>query len=143
MSNEPPVDNSLRGLLEAFEIVECAYVFGSVVRGEAGPLSDVDIALLVHNTLDPQARTEIAAALAGSLQKVDGPMVDVLILNDAPPALRHRVIRDGRLVFSRDEARRVQFEVAAIREFLDFQHVLERYDRAMLARAREGHFGSR
>jgi hypothetical protein len=58
-----------------------------------------------------------------------GPRLDMTILNDAPPALQHRVIRDGRLLFASDEGRRVEFETRVIQEFLDFQPVLERYDR--------------
>jgi len=124
------------------DAVDCIYLFGSAARREAGPLSDLDLAILFSDSLPSQARAELAAELAGQAQRITGPTVDISILNDAPPVLKHRVIRDGRLLFVREEHRRVAFEVRAILEFLDFRPVLERHDRALLVRAREGRFGA-
>src|SRR5438876_930973 len=111
--------------------VECAYVFGSRSRGQAGPLSDFDLGIVVREALSPQARLELAAALTEQSERLTHERVDVVILNDAPPALRHRAVRDGILLFARDDGARVAFEARAIREFLDFEPVLERYDRAL------------
>ena len=122
--------------------VECAYVFGSRSRGQAGQLSDLDLGILVRDSLSPQARLDLAAALIEQIERLTDEPVDLVILNDAPPALRHRVIRDGVLLFARDDGARVAFESRAIREFLDFQPVLERYDRALMARALAGRLGT-
>ena len=122
--------------------VECAYVFGSRSRGQAGPLSDFDLGIVVREALSPQARLELAAALTEQSERLTHERVDVVILNDAPPALRHRAVRDGILLFARDDRARVAFDARAIREFLDFEPVLERYDRALLARARAGRLGT-
>ena len=124
------------------EAIACIYLFGSAARGEAGPLSDLDVGIVFAEAVAPQARMEIAAALAGELQEMSGALVDVTILDEAPPALKHGAIRDGRLVFVADEARRVHFEATAIREYLDFRPVLTRYDRELFQRAREGRFGT-
>ncbi len=62
------------------EEVLLAYLFGSRAAGTAGPRSDYDIALLVHNpSLDQQARLahEIGAIL-------EAEQVDVVFLNRAP-----------------------------------------------------------
>ncbi len=122
--------------------VDCVYLFGSMARGNAGPLSDADLAILFKEELAAEARTGIAASIASQAQTVDGPAIDIAILNDAPPLLQHRVIREGRPVFVGNEASRVAFETRAIREYLDFQPVLDRYDRALLAPARGGRFGA-
>ncbi len=135
--------NELQSLVEKLEGVDCAWIFGSTARQEAGPLSDVDVALLFQEGMDSAGRAQAAMTLMGKLQRIGGPPVDIVVLNDAPAALQHRVLRDGRLIFCRDTARRVRFEVRAIREYLDFQPVLERYDRLLLQRAREGRLGSR
>ena len=52
------------------------------------------------------------------------------MLETAPPDLVHRVLRDGVLVLEADRSRRVEFEVAARREYLDLVPVLEQYRRA-------------
>lgn len=122
--------------------LDCVYLFGSVARGEAGPLSDYDLALLFRESVPPRARVEMAAALIERVQKMGGPAIDVVILNEAPPALRHRVVRDGHPLFVADERRRVLFEARTLREFLDFRWVLDRYNGALLNRAREGRLGT-
>jgi len=40
-------------------------------------------------------------------------------LNDAPPDLVHRVLRDGRLVLESDRTARVRFEVSARNAYFD------------------------
>lgn len=121
--------------------IECAWLFGSAARGDAGPLSDVDVAVLIEETATPMARLEIAAALIEELERRVA-RADVVIFNEAPPALRHRVIRDGILLLERDARRRVDSEVRSIREYLDFQHLADIYDRALIARAVEGRLGT-
>ncbi len=123
------------------ECVDCAYFFGSAARGQAGTLSDLDVGVLFSDSVAPRKRWEIAAALVAQLQRLEGPGIDIVVLNDAAPALQYRVVREGRPVFVRDDRRRIAFESQAMREFLDFQPVLEVYDKYLIRRAREGRFG--
>jgi uncharacterized protein len=134
--------DSLRAALDrAGARVECAWLFGSAARGETGPLSDVDVAILFEEEVAPEARLELAAALVEELER-GAPRVDLVILDEAPPALRHRVLLDGILLLERDPRRRVAFEVNSIREALDFQHLSAIYDRALLDRAARGELGT-
>jgi predicted nucleotidyltransferase len=97
-----------------------AYVFGSQARGEAGPLSDVDVAVLFApnlNKMDRFRRVIVAAnELSVILQRDD---VQVIDLNDASPLLRHRVYYDGQALFCPDDAVRVRFETTALRDYVD------------------------
>jgi len=106
-----------------------AYVFGSVARRASRPSSDVDIAVLF--------KTPPAPTLAGlplnteaDLEQLLGRPVQIVVLNDAPVDLVHRVLRDGELVYEADRAARVAFEVAARREYLDLLPILRRYRQA-------------
>lgn len=130
----------LRSVLAKDERVDCAWLFGSVARGEAGPLSDVDVAVLLDAAVPPETRMDIAAALVEALERCCG-RVDLVLLEEASPALRHRVFREGLLLFERDVRRRVAFETRGIQEYLDFQPLAEIYDRALIARAAEGRLG--
>jgi hypothetical protein len=53
--------------------------------------------------------------------------IDVVILNDAYPLLEHRIIRDGKIIFSIDEKKRIDYEVKAVMRYLDFKPLLEKY----------------
>jgi predicted nucleotidyltransferase len=80
-----------------------AYLFGSHAEGRAHRESDVDVAVL--------------AELRRNL-------VDVVVLNDAPPGLGRRIVTAGIRVFCRDRAtdhafvRNVQLRAADLEPFL-------------------------
>lgn len=131
---------TLRDVLAQDRHVDAAWLFGSTARGEAGPLSDVDVAVLLMPSLSRQARLEIAAALAEDLERRCG-RADLVLLEEATPAVRQRVFRDGILLYERDARRRVAFESRAIQEYLDFQPLMEIYDRALIVRAAESRLG--
>jgi hypothetical protein len=61
----------------------------------------------------------------------------VVLLNTAPLALRHRVIRDGRVLLDRAPDRRRDFETRSECLYLDFKPVLDAYDRELLRWLRE------
>lgn len=122
--------------------IDCVYLFGSTARGERGPLSDIDVGILFSGLTPAARRLDLAASVGEDVERLTKSTVDVVILNDAPPAVRHRIVRDGLLLFAIDERRRVDFESRSIDEFLDFQPVLVRYDQQLLERAREGRIGT-
>jgi predicted nucleotidyltransferase len=142
LSSKPVNDlaDELRVVLAEDLRIDCAWLFGSVARGEAGPLSDVDVAVLLDPAIAPQDRMAIAAALVEKLECVGG-RVDLVLLDEASPLLRDRVFRHGILLLERDVRRRVAFEAQAIQEYLDFQPLAAIYDRALIARAAEGRLG--
>ena len=121
--------------------VQCAYLFGSTARGEAGPLSDVDVAVLLDESVPRENYLDMAAALVEELER-SAPHIDLTVLNEAPPALRHRVLLDGLLLLERDPRQRIDFEVRSIREALDFQHFADIFDRGLLERAAGGRLGT-
>lgn len=89
-----------------------AYLFGSESRGEARADSDVDVGLLYESPPPPtlEARPFMAAAELASLLRRP---VDLVVLNDAPPDLVHRVLRDGVLLLQPNPSARIAFEVRA------------------------------
>ena len=112
-------DDALRQLLEVDERIGYALLFGSVARGRDHARSDVDIAI----GLRPGARltTHELGDLASRLESVAGRAADLVLLDDAPPALAYRVFRDGRILFDSDRHALVARKASAILEYLDFR----------------------
>lgn len=124
------------------EVLE-AYLFGSQARGDAHASSDVDVAVY----LDKNAKlasafghaADIGADLMAALGRND---VDVVVLNDAPPLLYHRVLRDGIRLLSRDLAKTTTHEGQAMSRYIDFKPKLEMMAALQKQRLDEGRFGA-
>ena len=106
----------------------CAWLFGSLGRGEGHARSDVDVAVLLGHT-PPATLSGIGLPLGGRLEERLGREVDLVVLDRAPVDLIHRVLRDGRLLYDRDPSARVRFEVGARREYFDLLPYLREYRR--------------
>lgn len=128
MPDEPIEEQLRRFFAQDGRDVVAAYLFGSVARGTHGPGSDVDIAVLLERP-PPRTFEGLPLDLEARLEKVLGRPVQLVVLNDAPPDLVHRVLRDGRLLLDRDRSRRIGFEVRARNEYFDLLPHLIRYRR--------------
>jgi uncharacterized protein len=116
--------------------VAYALVFGSAGWAQAGPHSDLDVALgLAAGTT--RGALELGA-LAARLEEAGGRPVDLVLLDEAPPALAYRVFRDGQLVAVRDPSALAARKARAILEYLDFQPIEELCARGALAAASRG-----
>lgn len=121
---------ALRETLKNEEKISAAYLFGSYARGANTPLSDVDIAVLLSET--PKNLLEYHLHLINKLSSIVGDNMDLIILNTAPPMLKHQIIKHGRIIYSRSERERVIFEAKAECEYLDFSRALRRYDECLI-----------
>lgn len=108
--------------------VVVAYLFGSVARGQATPLSDVDIAVLLDPTAEPEAVLDRQITLLTELTQLAELEVQLTLLNDVPPLLAYEVIREGILLHQRSGAERVAFQVKAMKEYFDVQPMLAFYN---------------
>jgi predicted nucleotidyltransferase len=119
--------------------IQAAYVFGSAATGRARTDSDVDIAVLVDRRVRPtqmlKYRLKLMADLASALRRSD---VEVVILNEAPPLLAHRVLSLGALAFERSASARVRFQVQTARRYSDLIPLFETHIRYLKQSVREG-----
>lgn len=146
-SRVPPLDAAaLARLSEALdrEGVVAAMLIGSQARGNPGPLSDVDIAVWHDPGLDSAARLQLQLGLAGEASKALGTEeIDVVMLNQAPPLMRHTAIGEGKRIVERDRDERVRLETRAILDYLDTAPLRAVLGHGMRRRMKEGRFGRR
>lgn len=123
-----PLRERVRAFFDAEPAAVAVYLFGSTARGDVGPTSDVDVAVLFDA---PPASTLMGPglSLAGRLEQLLGTRVDLIVLNKASADLVHRVLRDGDLLVDRDPGRRIRFEVARRNEYFDLQPIRDAYRR--------------
>ncbi len=120
------VKQALEKHLAASNEVSLAYLFGSEARGDAREGSDVDIAVLLTRGR-PKKLMDLPVNLAHDLEAIAGRPVDLVVLQEASPDLIHRILRDGQVLYERDTAERIRFEVWARNEYFDVLPFIERY----------------
>ena len=121
--------------------VRLAYLFGSRARGTERPSSDFDIGVLLaaEAVRDASGVNRSIRRLAARLaDPVPAERLHIVVLNGAPPLLRHRVLRDGVPLCERDANERLRFALRTIREYHDMEPRLRENRRLRLAKQREG-----
>ncbi|MBU1966561.1 MAG: nucleotidyltransferase domain-containing protein [Proteobacteria bacterium] len=125
----------LTPILEKEKRVKFAYLFGSRARGQAGPLSDTDIAVYLDRRINHgEYRLKLMEKLAKFLKN---DRLDLVVLNQAPPLLRHEIVKYGRIL-KEDALRRIPFEAEVIRECLDTAYLRQVQRVALVENIRKG-----
>jgi len=122
-------------ILARLKEVNAAYIFGSFLEKE--DFNDIDVALLLSDSLDPYKSLKFSLKVAGELERQIKPRFefDVKILNNSPIELQFEVIKKGHVIFSRDESSRIDYESEVISAYLDLKYMYDLIDKEFLARA--------
>ena len=116
------------------------YLFGSRAGGHGGPRSDIDLAVVLHQTLDADARwRKRLGLLTEACRRLGTDAVDVVVLEDAPATLGHRVLKDGRLLSDTWPRRRAEVAERIMRQYLE-AYLRRVLDAGLAERLREGRF---
>ena len=135
------LEGSVRDVLRDDKDIALAYLFGSRASGRAGPLSDVDVAVLLHREFPPDKHSEKQIELINKLMSgLKTNEIDVVILNRAPLSLQNNVIREGKPILGKSGAK-TAYENRVFCLYLDFKHVLDEYGDQLFGRIKEGKFG--
>ncbi len=117
---------NLEEIFKEYPYIASAYLFGSAASGKAGPMSDVDIAILLNKN-SPTGRQLIHAEdylsyrLAKALRVKE---VDLIELNRQGLLFQHNVLRTGILIYDADPSVRIRFVTRVISYFCDFAPTL-------------------
>lgn len=138
-----PIRYGLAALARRHPELTAVYLFGSQASGKAGPLSDVDVAVLLDESRVAarryfKLRLELMAEAAHACRRDD---VEVVLLNEATPLLAYEAVSGGKLLYERDHSARVSFEARVVQQYLDlepFYRVGRRYLKQQLLSARHG-----
>ena len=134
------LEHKLSEFFSGVDSVTVAYLFGSVVRGEANGLSDIDIAVLFDETVTEKEAFDLQLELIGELGVLlKTNNIDLVVLNESPLLLTYNVIRDG-IILKSDERKRVLFETRTMSKYLDRDYYVKRHMKMTLERMAKGRF---
>jgi predicted nucleotidyltransferase len=122
--------------------VTTGFLIGSQARGSAGPLSDVDVAVLHDPALTSAERLELRLSLTASVgAALETSEIDIVLLNGAPPLMRHEALRHAVVLVDRDPEARMEFQVRSLHDYVDTEPLRKLFARHLHERIREGRFG--
>ncbi len=130
------MENIITKTLEKETDIIFAYLFGSYAKGTQTKKSDIDIAIFLKDDdvleRDPLYTSRLAIKLENAI--VGKKSVDVRVLNGSTLRFKSQVIRYGKLLHSKDEKKRIDFETSSLDYYYDFKPFLEAYDSSRKAR---------
>jgi len=132
---------TLKNRLRRYPEISAAYLFGSTATQRSGPLSDVDLALLLVPDTSQSRTLSLICDVASDVQECFQKEADVKILNrlrlsDLP--FLYEILSTGKLIYERDSQHHRSFVAGAIMAYLDFQPVYERMLRNYRRHLRHG-----
>ena len=112
-----PVIKVFQEVLEKDQEVQFAYLYGSVAIGAQTPQSDIDVAVcLKPTTMKNFMRTEEELTFT-LIKRLHNDRLDLRVMNVLPLLMQYRVLKEGILIFSRNEFDRVDFETQVMIRF--------------------------
>ena len=142
MKNEDLLEkyrNSEKKIKEVFgrQGVLLAYIFGSVPRKDAGPLSDIDFAVYFEESLPKSHRNELYLDIINNLTETLGDEIDLVKMNDSNILLKFNIIKSGEIIFQKSEDDKIRIESEIMRKNLDTKYYRKRHVDANIHRIAE------
>jgi len=104
--------------------IPAVFLFGSAARGEQGPTSDVDICLVFAPGISD--RLYMAQKRLNYMSEAPEGL-DIQVFQLLPLYIRHRILKEGKVLFCRDEDALYDIAFATIKAFEDFRHIYREY----------------
>jgi len=128
----------LEKFFQAHDRVELAYLFGSVAKGKAGALSDIDIGVYLSAGLTKAQRNQKRLDLIAKLTTIlKNDRIDLLIINDTTPVLNFEIIKPNVLVLVRDHDLKLDVEQRIMSRYLDRKHHEDFLNRTLMKKIME------
>ncbi len=99
-------------------------LFGSYVKGEQKPISDIDIAVIAK---------EPDKAIEAEVSSFSSNIFDLVNFHRLPLYIQFEVLKYGKPLFVRDEEYFSQIKMAVLKEYLEMTYLYERMSRRVLA----------
>ena len=124
-SHSKPFDKTCSKIIErarADKDVLAVMVYGSRARGEGTPASDIDICLVLHSA--DYGRLELSQKKLEYLKSFD---IDLQVYQQLPIYIKRRVLREGEILYCRNEDKLYEVAYRTAQEFEDFKHIYYNY----------------
>lgn len=129
--------SKIKEILDSYDVIINALLFGSYAKGASHSMSDIDIAIQTREEPDLLAIGEIISDVESVAEK----KVDLVMLNDLykkAPLLAFNIYQNHKILFIKDKEAFDSFKENALHFYLDFKHIIDEQNRAFLQRVADG-----
>ncbi len=130
----------IKELLQSYDFIDFALLFGSYASKRYTALSDIDIAIYLNRPISLIEQGDIISLLEERLEN----RVDLIILNGLErdnPKMAFNIIDNHIVIFNRDEERYIDFKADTYKYYFDLLPMYEMFDRSLKERLRDGTYG--
>lgn len=99
-------------------------LFGSMARGEQTSCSDIDICLVLRPQTEPYRNIDLSRKRLEYLKQFD---MDIHVFQQLPIYIRRRVLKEGKVLFVKDEDTLYNLATYTAKAFEDFKHIYYDY----------------
>jgi len=121
--------NSIKNVLKKERNVAFAYLYGSFLKNPEYA-NDIDIAIFLKKKASANYERKLALKIEKEIKKP----VDVISLNEKPLLVISEVLTNGKLIFSKDDKLRINFETRMMPDILNFNELMKEFDKKRLER---------
>jgi hypothetical protein len=111
---------NIKNLLQKDKDILFAYLYGSYAAGNTHIESDIDIAVYLKEK-------DTTFYLKKDNEFLSNNRFDIRILNVMPLVLKFKVLKEGKLLFSNDEQKRIDFETEVIDRYFELKPYIDEY----------------
>lgn len=125
------IDDMVKKLEKSLSLqsdIVLVFLFGSFVRGDITPFSDLDIAIFFTGTIDFYRINDLREDISEML----GVEVDIVVLNNASPVIKMQVLKKGILLINKDQRAYNEFFVNTVKEYDDLKRTRKEIEEKIL-----------
>ena len=122
ITNSIPVMQQITPIIRELSLkydVIALVIFGSLARGQARSISDIDLCIITPKDLPQSSRWDL---LSYGTEKID-----VNLFCDLPITIRFRAIREGRVMFCKNTLQFHRIKAETVHEYLDIAPLIRRH----------------
>lgn len=130
----------IENILNKYEQIKFALLFGSYANNTQKYLSDIDIGIYTKDDIDLFLQGEIISDLESELDK----KIDLVILNDLfkkNSKLSFNIINNHSLIFCKEKDKYTSFKENSMKYYFDMKFMYDQFDEALKKRIEDGTYG--
>lgn len=114
----------LKQTADKYPEILAIYLFGSQAEKKTGPLSDIDLGILLNYEITADKQFQLETEICGVL-KTD--KVDIVFLNDIPLEAAYSIIKDGVCLYNKNQTNLANVIFTMISRYLDMKYYSDIY----------------